>query len=723
MTNLQGMLHFTRNAYRILGVLGNSSQDAITHAADVMDASLKMGVSSTTSWDMPWLGNLPRSEAEVRDAMGRLNDPNQRLRERLFWFHEGETLLKGLNRETIGEIAAKWAEMDRPAARHDSTLLKVVGAIILDPKFEDNKRWLEAINLCKQLVESDEYWKLLADLEKATVFDPHATPEQIESLRAETLKLVVDAISGHALEVAAALDKTAVRRALKIFKMAGLPVELMSVVETEVMGPMEDDFYALCSEIRRKCDDNVKKDGKYAEENQRVCRDALMRFNSEIEPALAVIIELSGKDSLAARRARERAAFCLHGLALDHVWAEEYDTSEKLIAKAKEMAPSDSLILSRIQETVSSLTENARGKKHSPQAEPVIKLEPPSSGAGSRILQGLIAVLVVVVAVGIYLNLKGTSTEEQVARMQPSEKQDATSDTVPGGKDDLVARVIKDSAQVSAPPSPRDNNLKPSKEGRQTAMRTPEVTVARTTQTTTAITTTTVTTLPKASVKTTTTVLVKQAPASTQKVVTATAPPAPSQPQRSMVAKGPEHAPTTTRPAAATTTTATRPASAPQKMAAVHRPADEVVPVKKPVQLKESALKVPSVTKGDKKAARTRSAGGDKETLKSLESQITSGEVVLSRLEAKLETLLKDLEPMEQRAAGYRSSIDAYERQIKQGAQIDTEKYQRTVEEYNGFVRDYNKRLAEARQTAAEHESLLKQQRKLTERRQSLSVR
>lgn len=701
MTKPQGMLHFTKNAYRILGVLGNASQDAINHAADVMDASLKMGVGSTTSWDMPWLGTLPRSEADVRDAFGRLNDPNQRIRERLFWFHEGETLLKGLNRETIVEIAAKWAEMDRPAARHDSTLLKVVGALILDPKFEDNNRWLEAINLCKQLVESDEYWILVADLEKLTVFDPPASREQIEILRTEALKLIVDSISSHALEVAGAQDKTAARRALKIFKAAGLSVEMLSVVENEVMGPLEDDFYALCSEIRRKCDDNVKKDGKYAEENQRVCREALMRFNSEIEPALAVILELSGKDSLAARRARERAAFCLHGLALDHVWAEEYDTSEKLIAKAKEMAPSDSLILSRIQETVSSLTENARGKKAPSPAETVIKLEPPSSGVGRRILHGLIAVLVVVVGVGIYLNLKEPSSEELIAKPQSTERQAATSGTVPVGKDDLVARVIKDSAPVSAPPSAKETSLKPAKEGRQAA--------SKSTPTTTAVTTT-VATRPKAVEKMATTVPVKQAPAPTQKVVTATTAPPPVQPQKTIIAKGPAQTPPTT----------SRPASAPQKMAAVRKPAEETMPVQKQVKQREPASTAPAVKKGGKKTARTRPADGDKETLKSLESQIASGEVVLGRLEAKLETLLKDLETMEKRVAGYRSSIDAYERQVKEGAQIDTEKYRRTVEEYNGFVRDHNKRLAEARQTAAEHESLLKQQRKLTDRHQNL---
>src|SRR5713226_3198309 len=88
---------FRRNSYRILGLPGKAPQAAIHEATGMMRRGFKLGVCKTTAWDLLWLGPLTRAETDVQDAAARLGNPALRLRERLFWFHDGEELVSGIS--------------------------------------------------------------------------------------------------------------------------------------------------------------------------------------------------------------------------------------------------------------------------------------------------------------------------------------------------------------------------------------------------------------------------------------------------------------------------------------------------------------------------------------------------------------------------------------------------------------------------------------------------
>ena len=49
--------------------------------------AVSLGVANTTEADVPLLGEISRTEADIRAAIGRLENPTQRLSDRLFWFH------------------------------------------------------------------------------------------------------------------------------------------------------------------------------------------------------------------------------------------------------------------------------------------------------------------------------------------------------------------------------------------------------------------------------------------------------------------------------------------------------------------------------------------------------------------------------------------------------------------------------------------------------------
>ena len=75
------------NAYRVLRLPADATVSEIHKAAGSMRRAVSLGVATTTEGDMPLLGEMSRTETDIRAAIGRLENPTQRLSDRLFWFH------------------------------------------------------------------------------------------------------------------------------------------------------------------------------------------------------------------------------------------------------------------------------------------------------------------------------------------------------------------------------------------------------------------------------------------------------------------------------------------------------------------------------------------------------------------------------------------------------------------------------------------------------------
>jgi hypothetical protein len=50
-----------------------------------------LGIANTSEVDIASLGQTPRSESDIRSAIGRLENPSQRIADRLFWLHSAST--------------------------------------------------------------------------------------------------------------------------------------------------------------------------------------------------------------------------------------------------------------------------------------------------------------------------------------------------------------------------------------------------------------------------------------------------------------------------------------------------------------------------------------------------------------------------------------------------------------------------------------------------------
>jgi hypothetical protein len=141
--------------------------------------AFKLDVSKTTPWDLPWLGPVNRTESDVQSANGRITNPSSRLRERIFWFFEGQEIVELLSPQSLNNAARGWASAPRLSARHDAALLNFIAAIVIDPTIREEERWLQVISDWQELIESDEYWSALLDNEINGRFEPPATSVEI----------------------------------------------------------------------------------------------------------------------------------------------------------------------------------------------------------------------------------------------------------------------------------------------------------------------------------------------------------------------------------------------------------------------------------------------------------------------------------------------------------------------------------------------------------------
>src|SRR6266436_5143949 len=78
---------FKTNAYRVLRLSANATLSEIHKAGAGMRRAVALGFADATKDDIPLLGDISRTEADIRAAIGRLENPIQRLSDRLLWFH------------------------------------------------------------------------------------------------------------------------------------------------------------------------------------------------------------------------------------------------------------------------------------------------------------------------------------------------------------------------------------------------------------------------------------------------------------------------------------------------------------------------------------------------------------------------------------------------------------------------------------------------------------
>jgi hypothetical protein len=350
-----------RNAFRILGLPANAPVSAIHESEAAIRRSLKLGTAKTSAWDLPFAGVLPRTDGDLRDAVGRLTDPASRLEERMFWFSSGEEVVKALSATTLDRSGVTLSQQPAAAAHHDAALVKLLAAGLLDPELKEGNgaRWTSALKEWKKVVEQDDWWSELIDIEMNGGFEPMATVEEMQALRANALRKVADVLAAIARDAVSKSQMALGERAMRAIQAAQLPEDVIHQAQADVVGPMVADFEKACQKMSGDLSDQIKREDGKGSYNLPIVQKAHVSFENDLQPRLTMLVTLaSGAGSEVGLQAREAAALCLRSLAINYTWAEEFEKSRQLLERAKGLAIG-SPVAARIETDLAGVQQSA----------------------------------------------------------------------------------------------------------------------------------------------------------------------------------------------------------------------------------------------------------------------------------------------------------------------------------------------------------------------------
>ena len=367
-----------RDAFRVLGLAAQASQAEVFDAASSLRLALKVGVGKTFEGDAAWLGEVARKESDVRDAVGRLSEPVQRARERLYWFHlpaprahvstvagltaAVEELLKRVpvRPSDSGDEGAARLSDEEAAALHDAALLALAGLVRLDPLLREAEAWARAFRLWRRLFACEEFWSLLVAADLKGDYEQSVTFGEVAALRRAAPRVVYAHAAGRARDAVRKGELHEAARAFGLLRGAAPPALLLREYEEETVGPAED---KLTEELDAAFTliDAAGFDVKTEAERRNHCNHTWHRFGL-LRPRLADFTRLAGADSPHARRVFEHASSKLFKLAVAFEQAGRTQEALHVCLRAHALAPPESLELSDIEAKLAALGAAVEGR-------------------------------------------------------------------------------------------------------------------------------------------------------------------------------------------------------------------------------------------------------------------------------------------------------------------------------------------------------------------------
>lgn len=349
----------------MLGLPAGAAQKEIYDAAASLALSFKLGVEKSFPGDLRWLGPLARTETDVREALGRLTNPPQRILERLFWFGVLPDVRPLTSLAGLAPLLKGVSEKGGPTARHDAALLGLAVLFRLDPNLYKVSAWQFVIETWREVAEHGEFWSWLVAADLKGDYEQLVTHGEVRELRRRTLRLVTTPVADRAKDALARDDLKVCANALSVLRGAALPERLFAEYENDVLGLVENRLEELVRRVLSAAK-AINRSDRPAAERKAIYDACLNQFDREVKPELLKLLRLAGSESYLARRAFDAAAGELNDLAVDYGNAGEREMRRLLYRSARALSPPGSAMQVLIEENVRN---SGDGESLSPRTE------------------------------------------------------------------------------------------------------------------------------------------------------------------------------------------------------------------------------------------------------------------------------------------------------------------------------------------------------------------
>jgi hypothetical protein len=362
------------NAYRVLRLPAKSNYSEIHNASASMKRAAKLGIVRTIEADISLLGEISRTEADIQTAIGRISDPLQRLRDRLFWFYLTPRLL---DTHSTSRLIATFRENPEATAalNHDKALHVLLCALRNGLDDVGIQFWIRALRAWHEVVSDDSYWSLTQGLEERGSFEPPAFPSEINDLRDSAVRLAAEGLVVAARAALSRNELSTVRRILSALQELSGTGLWTDRAQDDIISPTLEQFQKSCDAVRNECNTKIVREQNGSACNKTVCSDALGRFRAEIEPALKRLGQLIPPEHHLIRQSKEEAARCLHSIALNLTWADDFARSVKLHEEALNLAQGTATAL-EIEGGLFKVRESAKKQRLFGDLKPISSAPP-----------------------------------------------------------------------------------------------------------------------------------------------------------------------------------------------------------------------------------------------------------------------------------------------------------------------------------------------------------
>ena len=315
------------NAYRVLRIPAGASLTDVHKAATSMRRSVRLGAASATEADIPVLGEIPRTEADIRVATGRLENPTQRIFDRLFWLHSIDSA-----------VSVRPGGLDTALWNHDQALRAIFAAF--EKGFDEAGiwAWARALRAWHQVVSDEGYWTRSFEFENDGGFEPAAFPSEIDELRSKAVKLAAEPLVMAGRDALYRGELASVRRIMASLDELVDTGTWAAVAQQNLVSPMEESIRESCRVLDKKFSSAIIRSNDAGDQNKHACTASLKYFRDAIEPPLNKILSILQSDSEEATIMRGEVADSLYRLSNDFTWADDYIVAEQLRKEAIKMA-------------------------------------------------------------------------------------------------------------------------------------------------------------------------------------------------------------------------------------------------------------------------------------------------------------------------------------------------------------------------------------------------
>jgi len=341
---------FRTNAYRVLRLSVSASVSDVHKAAASMRRAATLGLAGTTEADILALGQLSRSDTEIRAAVGRLANPLHRLSDRLLWFY------------TLPRSVVQAVQVSPDPAGHDQALHNLFKAAEAGLGNSGIAAWLKALRVWHAVICDDDYWRFVLSHEEQGGFEPAAILSEVEAVRIDALRLAAEPLILAGRAALAAADHGTIRRILVALESLADTGPWAATALEDIASPAVERFEGLCQRTRERYGARIQREQDAASRNKSVCDEALENFRFEIQPALDSVVQMLPDNHAMAHRVREDAALCLSGIASDFTWANDFTLSEQLHEQALTIGR-ETIGAVRIADRLSRVREAARKQR------------------------------------------------------------------------------------------------------------------------------------------------------------------------------------------------------------------------------------------------------------------------------------------------------------------------------------------------------------------------